>query len=74
MPTFSSAPTAAAFDKTASQPLGALSTGMGYDPAVATTETTQSKYIGGADQTIGYGKGTQVVDVEREEVKPKAKK
>lgn len=55
--TFSSAPASVAYDKTASQATGALCTGMGYDPKVATTATVASKYIGGAAQTIGYGKG-----------------
>lgn len=55
--TFSSAPAAVAFDKSASQPMGALSTGMGYEPDVALTVTVTTQYIGGAAETIGYGSG-----------------
>ena len=32
MPTYSSAPASVAYEKAANQPLGALSTGMGYAP------------------------------------------
>jgi hypothetical protein len=58
--TFSSAPAAVAFDKSASQALGALSTGMGYEPNVALTTTVATQYIGGAVETIGYGSGADV--------------
>lgn len=61
MPTFSSAPASVAFEKAASQPLGALSTGMGYDPATDVTATTATQYIGGEPQVIGYGKGEDAV-------------
>jgi hypothetical protein len=60
MATFSSAPAVSAFDKGANQPLGALSTGMGYAPDKAVADTTASTYIGGEAQTIGYGQGVQV--------------
>lgn len=60
MATFSSAPASVAFDKGANQPLGALCTGMGYDPNKPVADTTASSYIGGAPQTIGYGAGVQV--------------
>lgn len=61
MPTYSSAPASIAFEKAASQPLGALSTGMGYAPDTAITVTTTTQYIGGAAQSIGYAKGVQSV-------------
>jgi hypothetical protein len=35
---------------------------MGYDPDVATTATVATQYIGGAAETIGYGKGVQGPD------------
>lgn len=60
MASFSSAPAACAFDKSANQPLGALCTGMGYPADKAIVDTTAATYIGGAAQTIGYGNGTQV--------------
>lgn len=75
MPTFSSAPASVAYDKAASQPLGALSTGLGYDPTTATTATKATQYIGGAVETIGYGKGVAAVGEAEEEVPhTKAKK
>jgi hypothetical protein len=60
MSTFSSAQSVTAFDKSANQPLGALSTGMGYPADKDVADTTSANYIGGAAQTIGYGKGVQV--------------
>jgi|GEM_PF-2187264 hypothetical protein len=57
MSTYSSAPAVAAFDTNASQPLGALSTGMGYAFDNPVGSTTASTYIGGAAQSIGYGHG-----------------
>lgn len=54
MPTFSSAPASVAYDKSAKQPLGALNTGMGYDPTTASTVTKTTQYMGGAAETIGY--------------------
>lgn len=59
MASFSSAPASCAFDKGANQPLGALCTGMGYPADKAIADTTAASYIGGAAQTIGYGKGVQ---------------
>lgn len=53
-PTFAASTSNIAYDKVASNKLGALCTGMGYAPDVdvATTKTTQ--YIGGAAETISY--------------------
>lgn len=64
--TFSSAPASVAYDKSVSQATGALSTGMGYDPATATTVTKATQYMGGAVETIGYGKGVAQVAPEVE--------
>ena len=58
MATFASTPSAVAYDKAASQPLGALSTGIGYDPNTNTTATVSATYIGGQAETIGFGRGT----------------
>ncbi len=68
MATFSTAPAVTAFDKAANQPLGALSTGMGYAPDTPVTDTKATMYIGGAVQTIGLGGGVQA-----EPVKPSKK-
>lgn len=57
MATYASAKSVVAYDKDASQPMGALCTGMGYDPTTATTTTKTTQYIGGAVETIGYAKG-----------------
>lgn len=55
--TFASSQSSVAYDKSASQATGALNTGMGYDPNTATTVTKTTQYMGGAVETIGYGKG-----------------
>lgn len=73
MPSFSSAPAAVAYDKNATQPLGAICTGMGYSPDEQITATTAASYIGGAAQSIGYGKGVQAVETESEQPPHKGK-
>lgn len=57
MATFASTPAAVAYDQAASQPLGALCSGIGYDPNTNTTTTVSNTYIGGATETIGFGRG-----------------
>lgn len=57
MATFASTPATVAYDTSASQPLGALSTGIGYDPNTNTTATVSATYIGGQAETIGFGRG-----------------
>lgn len=57
MATFSSCASTVAYDKNPTQPLGALSSGIGYNPATLVTATLANTYIGGATETIGYGKG-----------------
>jgi hypothetical protein len=73
MPTYSSAPASVAYEKAASQPLGALCTGMGYAPDTAITTTTTTQYIGGAAQSIGYAKGVQGVQEELHEAPHKGR-
>ena len=53
-PSFAASVSNIAYDKAASQPLGALCTGMGYAPNVDVASTTATTYIGGAVETIGY--------------------
>lgn len=57
MATFASTPATVAYDTSATQPLGALSTGMGYDPTTPTSTTVTNSYIGGQIETIGFGQG-----------------
>lgn len=57
MATFASTQSAVAYDKAASQPLGALCSGIGYDPNTNTTTTVSNTYIGGQVETIGFGQG-----------------
>ena len=71
MPTFSSAPAVTAYDTNASQPLGALCTGMGYAPDTPKTQTKTASYIGGEAQNIALGGGAQA---EPPKPKPKSEK
>ena len=54
VPPTSGSAAAVAYDTAASQPMGALSTGMGYDPLTVNTTTLAAQRIGGAAFTIGY--------------------
>lgn len=53
-PTFAASISNIAYDKVASNKLGALCTGMGYAPDVDVATTKATQYIGGAAETIGY--------------------
>ena len=53
-PTFAASASNIAYDKVASNKLGALCTGMGYAPDVDVATTKATQYIGGAAETISY--------------------
>ena len=53
-PTYAASISNIAYDKSASQVMGALCTGMGYAPNVDVASTTATQYMGGATLTIGY--------------------
>lgn len=57
-PSFAASVSNIAYMKTPANPLGALVTGMGYDPAIATTKTTTTMLMGGQAMTIGYSAPT----------------
>ena len=53
-PSFAASVSNIAYDKNATQKMGALCTGMGYAPDVDPASTTATQYMGGATLTIGY--------------------
>ena len=53
-PSYAASVSNIAYDKAASQPLGALCTGMGYAPDIDVATVTTTTYIGGATESIGY--------------------
>lgn len=57
-PAYAASKSNIAYMKTPANPMGALNTGMGYDPAVLVTDTVATKLMGGAAETIGYAAPT----------------
>lgn len=57
-PSFAASAANIAYMKTPANPLGALNTGMGYDPKVSTSSTVTTALIGGTAETIGYSAPT----------------
>lgn len=53
-PSFAASVSNIAYDKNATQKMGALCTGMGYAPDVDPASTKATQYMGGATLTIGY--------------------
>lgn len=53
-PSYAASVSNIAFMKTPANPMGALNTGMGYDPAVLVTATVNTTLIGGTAEVIGY--------------------
>lgn len=53
-PSYAASVSNIAYDKAASQPMGALCTGMGYAPDIDVATVTTTTYIGGATESIGY--------------------
>ena len=57
-PSFAASVSNIAFMKTPANPMGALNTGMGYDPKVLVTATVNTTLIGGTAEVIGYSAPT----------------
>lgn len=57
-PSFAASKSNIAYMKTPANAMGALNTGMGYDPAVLVTATVNTQLIGGAAEVIGYSAPT----------------
>lgn len=57
-PSYAASKSNIAYMKTPANAMGALNTGMGYDPAIATTTTTTTMLMGGTAMTIGYAAPT----------------
>lgn len=57
-PSFAASKSNIAYMKAPANPMGALNTGMGYDPEVLVTATVNTQLIGGAAEVIGYSAPT----------------